>query len=46
MESKDGKFVFNLGHLEYSRNTLHNEYIRDISKGLAIKAPKNYYIGP
>ena len=46
MESKDGKFIFNLGHLEYSKNTLHNEYIRDISNGLATKEPKNYYIGP
>lgn len=46
IESADGKFIFNLGHLEYSKNTLHNEYIRDINKGLAIKAPKNYYIGP
>ena len=44
MESTDGKFIFNLGHLEYSKNTLHNEYIRDISKGLATKIPNNYYI--
>ena len=44
IESADGKFIFNLGHLEYSKETLHNEYVRDISKGLATKIPRNYYI--
>lgn len=44
IESTDGRFIFNLGHLEYSKETLHNEYIRDISKGLATKIPRNYYI--
>ena len=46
IESTDGKFIFNLGHLEYSKITLHNEYIRDINKGLATKIPINYYTGP
>lgn len=44
IESADSKFIFNLGHLEYSKETLHNEYVRDISKGLATKIPRNYYI--
>lgn len=44
IESTDSKFIFNLGHLEYSKETLHNEYVRDISKGLATKIPRNYYI--
>lgn len=45
LESKDGRFIFNLGHLEYSDRTLHDEYIRDINKGLNTKKPKNYYKG-
>ncbi|MDU0894350.1 MAG: homoserine O-succinyltransferase [Anaerococcus sp.] len=43
IESTDGRFIFNLGHLEYSKETLHNEYIRDIDRGLATKIPTNYY---
>lgn len=43
IESLDGRFVFNLGHLEYSKETLHDEYLRDIKKGLEIEKPKNYY---
>ncbi len=41
--SIDGRSVFNLGHLEYSKNTRHNEYIRDINKELATKTPKDCY---
>lgn len=44
IETTEGKFIFNLGHLEYSKITLHNEYLRDINKGLATKIPRNYYI--
>ena len=44
LESLDGRFIFNLGHLEYSKNTLHDEYMRDINKGLLTKEPINYYI--
>ncbi|MBE7025782.1 MAG: homoserine O-succinyltransferase [Ruminococcaceae bacterium] len=41
--SKDGKNVFVTGHSEYDPETLHNEYMRDINKGLSIAKPKNYY---
>ena len=41
--SKDGKNVFVTGHSEYDPDTLHNEYMRDISRGLPIAIPKNYY---
>lgn len=41
----DGKKVFVMGHPEYDRMTLHNEYIRDREKGLSIQVPKNYYPG-
>lgn len=39
----DGKQIFVMGHPEYDRYTLHNEYIRDVKKGLPIQIPKNYY---
>ena len=39
----DGKQIFVMGHPEYDRVTLHNEYMRDKSKGLEIQVPKNYY---
>ncbi len=41
--SKDGKQFFVTGHSEYDPDTLHNEYVRDIEKGLEIDVPKNYY---
>ena len=45
LESIDGRFVFNLGHLEYPKETLHEEYIRDINKRIKIDKPINYYKG-
>ncbi|NMW85288.1 homoserine O-succinyltransferase [Peptoniphilus sp. AGMB00490] len=41
--TKDERFVFNFGHWEYDKYTLHDEYIRDISKGKKINPPQNYY---
>lgn len=38
-----GKQIFVMGHLEYDRITLHNEYMRDREKGLPVGIPKNYY---
>ena len=39
----DGKQIFVMGHLEYDRVTLQNEYERDLAKGLPIKMPENYF---
>lgn len=39
----EGKQIFVMGHPEYDRVTLHNEYMRDKNKGLEIAVPKNYY---
>ncbi|ABX43283.1 homoserine O-acetyltransferase MetA [Lachnoclostridium phytofermentans] len=39
----DGKHIFVMGHPEYDRITLDNEYKRDVNKGLEIQLPKNYY---
>ncbi|MGP6146918.1 homoserine O-succinyltransferase [Jeotgalibaca sp. A122] len=41
--SRDQRDLFVLGHLEYDRDTLKKEYDRDISRGLLIKIPENYY---
>lgn len=40
-----GRQIFVMGHPEYDRMTLHNEYKRDVDKGLTIDIPKNYYPG-
>jgi homoserine O-succinyltransferase len=32
-----------MGHPEYDRYTLHNEYMRDKEKNLPIQVPLNYY---
>lgn len=39
----EGRQIFVMGHPEYDRMTLHNEYLRDKEKGLPIDIPKNYY---
>lgn len=40
---EEGKHIFVTGHPEYDRNTLDNEYKRDLGKGLPIQIPYNYY---
>jgi len=44
IKSKDGKFIFILGHAEYDRDTLEKEYLRDKERGLKIDPPENYYV--
>lgn len=41
--TKDNRLIFSFGHWEYDRDTLHNEYIRDLAKNKEIQIPKNYY---
>lgn len=41
----DHRRFFVLGHFEYDRRTLEEEYLRDKKKGLPIAVPKNYYPG-
>ena len=45
VKSKDNKFIFIMGHLEYDRETLKLEYERDLNKGLPILEPENYFVG-
>ena len=41
--SSDGRRIFVTGHSEYDPFTLKSEYDRDVSKGLPIHVPQNYY---
>lgn len=43
VSSKDGRDIFITGHLEYDRNTLKNEYFRDLNKGEEVDIPVNYF---
>lgn len=40
---KDGRQFFVTGHGEYDRDTLANEYFRDVRKGLKPHIPENYF---
>ena len=44
VENKEKKQIFVTGHLEYAVDTLDKEYKRDLSKGLKIEMPENYYL--
>jgi len=41
--AREGREIYVSGHLEYDPLTLDREYRRDISRGLQIGVPKNYY---
>lgn len=41
--TKDGRHLFITGHSEYDPFTLKSEYDRDLSRGLPIHVPQNYY---
>lgn len=41
--NKNGRQYFITGHSEYDRETLSNEYFRDLDKGLDIQIPYNYF---
>ena len=41
--SVDERFVFISGHGEYDTDTLYNEYIRDLNKGINTSIPRNYF---
>lgn len=43
VSGRGGREFYVTGHSEYSLYTLHNEYIRDLEKGLPISKPKHYY---
>ena len=41
--AREGREIFVTGHSEYAPDTLDKEYKRDLSKGLPIDMPVNYY---
>ena len=41
--SRDGRQLFVTGHWEYDRDTLANEYRRDLARHLPIEMPKHYF---
>jgi homoserine O-succinyltransferase len=41
--ARGGREFFITGHSEYAPGTLHDEYMRDLQKGLPIQVPENYY---
>lgn len=43
VSSKTGRQFFVMGHAEYDRETLANEYFRDKNKGVNPKIPYNYF---
>lgn len=43
VSAHQGRQIFVSGHFEYDRETLANEYFRDIQKGLPIEVPENYF---
>lgn len=45
VKSKKTDKIFITGHFEYDDISLHEEYIRDLEKGLSIEMPVNYYPG-
>ena len=44
ISTENGRQIFVLGHQEYDKDTLEQEYLRDKEKGLDIEVPKNYYV--
>jgi homoserine O-succinyltransferase len=43
IEAEGGRSIFITGHSEYDGDTLKNEYIRDVNKGMDIHIPNNYF---
>jgi len=41
--AREGREIYVTGHMEYDPLTLDKEYKRDVSKGLPIEVPINYY---
>ncbi|MDE5764340.1 MAG: homoserine O-succinyltransferase [Ruminococcus sp.] len=41
--NKNGRQYFITGHSEYDRDTIANEYFRDVKKGIDIQIPYNYF---
>ena len=45
VSARGGREIFITGHAEYERDTLKQEYFRDLERGLPIDVPYNYFPG-
>ena len=45
VKTENSRQFFLLGHLEYDRDTLAQEYQRDVDSGLTIQVPRHYFPG-
>lgn len=45
LSTEGGRQIFVTGHSEYDPRTLEKEYLRDVSAGVPIHVPDNYYPG-
>jgi homoserine O-succinyltransferase len=43
--TKNNRDLFIFGHLEYERDTLLSEYMRDVKRGIDINIPEHYFPG-
>lgn len=43
LSTDNGREIYILGHQEYDKNTLGDEYFRDIKKGIDVSIPDNYF---
>ncbi|MBD5560035.1 MAG: homoserine O-succinyltransferase [Clostridia bacterium] len=43
VSAHDGREIYVTGHPEYTANTLRDEYVRDIERGLDVPMPANYF---
>lgn len=43
VSTENGRQIYIFGHQEYDKETLANEYFRDVKRGLDIKVPENYF---
>ena len=43
-KSSDDRKIFFTGHSEYDKETLKNEYLRDLAKGNIVAMPENYFV--
>ena len=43
LSTENGRQIFVMGHQEYDKQTLGEEYSRDLKRGLNINVPKNYF---
>lgn len=43
ISTENGREIYVMGHHEYDRDTLAQEYFRDVNKGIDIAIPKNYF---